>query len=75
LPTRKIRWFFNFSNAYFSCDRTALWYFFGVFCSQSGLATFPMRGSLATFSPKLKLFWFAIAFLDFSVQIYFQQLS
>jgi hypothetical protein len=34
-----------------------------------------MRGSFATFAPKLKIFWFVIAFLDFSVQIYFQQFS
>ncbi|MCU0470850.1 MAG: Crp/Fnr family transcriptional regulator [Arcicella sp.] len=34
-----------------------------------------MRGSFATFSPKLKIFWYTIAFLDFSLQIYFQQFS
>jgi hypothetical protein len=45
------------------------------FYSQSWSATNSLRGSFATFSPKLKIFWFAIAFLDFSVQIYFQQLS
>jgi hypothetical protein len=34
-----------------------------------------MRGSFATFATKLKIFWFAIAFLDYSMQIYFQQSS
>jgi len=56
-------------------DRTAFWQFYWIFCSQSGFATGNLRGSFATFSPKLKIFWFAIAFLDFSMQIYFQQSS
>jgi hypothetical protein len=34
-----------------------------------------MRGSFETFSHKLKIFWQSFAFLDFSVQIYFQQSS
>jgi hypothetical protein len=34
-----------------------------------------MRGSFSTFSPKLKIFWYNFAFLDFSVQVYFQQSS
>ena len=67
--------FFNLSNAYFSADRTALWQFYWIFCTQSVFATGNLRGSSATFSPTFKIFWFAIAFLDFSMQIYFQQLS
>jgi len=49
--------------------------FFAFFCTQSGLPTISLRGSFATFSPKLKIFWYTFAFLDFSVQIYFQQAS
>jgi hypothetical protein len=49
--------------------------FSGFFCSQNWLATTSLRGNFATFSPKLKIFWNSFAFLDFSVQIYFQQSS
>jgi hypothetical protein len=73
--TSKIRWFFNFSNASASVDRTAFWYFFEIFYPQSWLATISLRGSFATFTLKLKIFLNTVAFLDFSVQIYFQQAS
>ncbi len=56
-------------------EQGSFWQFYWIFYSQSGFATGNLRGSFTTFSPKLKIFWFAIAFLDFSMQIYFQQSS
>jgi hypothetical protein len=49
--------------------------FFRTYVYRFGLATKSLRGSFATFLPTFKIFWLAIAFLDFSVQIYFQQAS
>ena len=42
---------------------------------QVRFATNSLRGSFATLSPKFKIFWYSVAFLDFSMQIYYQQSS
>jgi hypothetical protein len=39
--------------------------FYLFFCSQSWSSTFLMSGIFANFSPKIKIFWFAVAFLVF----------
>lgn len=67
---------FQFFKFIIFCGQvSSLLLYLGVFYTQSWLATISLRGSFATFFPTFKIFWYSVAFLDFSVQIYFQQLS
>jgi hypothetical protein len=75
LATSRNRCFFSIFQTHSFLRQDIILVFFLFFCSQIWSATGSLSGSFATFAPNLKIFLHSFAFLDFSMQIYFQQSS